>query len=257
MSKPALLGIALLLITGICPRSSLAATPLYGITYLDQGYCGVTGVEIQNSRRLSYNHSFDATGANGQVCALHGTIRNGKLYGYAEAVTASSYDSSAYAGLDAYFFDTFSITGPAGESGQFNVAMTFNGTDDNTCSGGCTVGDLVDSFSLLQNGIVIPGIQYSGIIATIYKSPGAKAHQTITVTITLDAGSTVVLGELLQLRDVVVNEGAGGQITLSGSHNQQQTAFFTVTPVTSGFSFTTASGLTYAPAALDTEGVEQ
>ena len=239
----------LLLAAGICPHKSFAATPPYGVTYLDQGYCGVTGVEIQNSKRLTYNHQFDATGTNGAVCDLHGTIKDGKVYGYALAATGSGYDGSAYAGMDAYFFDTFSIAGPSGESGQFNVTMTVNGTDDTACSGSCTIGDLVDSFNLLQNGTVIPGVEYSGIIATIYVSPGAKAHQTMTVTITLDAGTKVVLGELLQLRDVVVDEGAPGQITLSGSHDMQQAGFITVTPVTSGFSFTTASGLTYAPAA--------
>jgi hypothetical protein len=55
-----------------------------------------------------------------------------------------------------------------------------------------------------------------------------------------------VLGELLQLRDAISNQGSSAEQTIAGSHSGQQTAFITVASLTPGFGFTTASGLTYA-----------
>jgi hypothetical protein len=165
---------------------------------------------------------------------------------------ADHNETTSYVGMDAYFFDTFYITGTDGQEGQFQINMSFTGDVTTNCAAvnapppDCQIDDQVNTFNLLENGTVIPGQEYSGIIATIHKTVGSPKHQTMSVTIYLSAGSSVVLGELLQLRNYIQNEGSSGEMTFTGNHSGQKTAFVTVASLTPGFAFTTASGLTYA-----------
>ena len=195
---------------------------------------------VQNVSLLSDSDNFSLSSPNGAAATFTGSIANGALHGYSQIMTGSSFDGNAYVGLDAYFYDNFHITGPSGQSGVFQISMNFDGSG--VVTGGAALGDYVNNYDLLENGTVIPGIQYSGIIGTLSIPYGsANTHLTTTVNLTLAAGSTVLLGQMLQMRSVLQNEGTSGTLTLDDSN----TGYFTVTPLTQGFGFSTASGFAY------------
>jgi hypothetical protein len=221
------------------------ATPPYGLSYYDQ-VLTITGVEVQNLKKHNYSHQISASDTFGDTATLEGSISNGKLHGHAKTVVG---EHSSYAGMDAYFFDTFYITGPAGQTEQFQIDMTFTGSVATNCKpeyspGLYCLGGGLNTFTLFENGVVIPTLEYEGKQATIYKLPGSPNDQTASVALPFEAGTSVVLGELLQFRNIAENEGATGYVTFG--HDGEETAYFTVTPLTPGFAFTTASGLPYA-----------
>ena len=221
----------------------------FGITFSDQGGCtgcpGRSVVNLQNAPLVSYSDRFSQSGTSGALANFSGSIDNGALHGYSQINTGSSFDGNSEVGMDAYFFDTFQISGPAGQSGQFDITLNFDGSGKT--SGTAAVGSYANTYNLLENGTVIPGIQYTGMVATLAIPFGASATQkTSTIHLTLASGSSVVLGQLLQIRSAMQNEGSSGAITIDDSN----TGYFTVTPVTQGFGFTTASGLTYSQSAV-------
>jgi hypothetical protein len=246
------------LLCGI-PSISRAQTPLFGICFFDQGYAGSLdepGVNYQDLKRLSFGSQLTATDpASGSTNSLQGAVSKGKLYGYAQASAGTEFQTSSYVGMDSYFFDTFYITGPAGATGQFTLNLTLNGTVTGTCVSspqGCQVDDLIDNFVVLENCTANPA-QCGSVVGLVQKNLGSPNHQSVEVTVSFPAGTSVVLGGLLQLRDLVQNEnpGGGGSLTFMGGKSTYQTGFFTFAPVTPGFMFTTASGLTYAAATQD------
>lgn len=195
---------------------------------------------MENDPILSYSDSFLQSGSSGAVANLSGSISDGALHGYSQANTGTSYGGNGYSGLDAYFYDTFHITGAAGQSGEFQIQLYFDGSGVE--SGDPEIGDYVNSYNLLENGTVIPGQQYSGIVSTLSVPFGsATTELTTTVDLTLASDSSVVLGQLLQIRNVVVNAGNSGSVTIDDS----DTGYFTVTPLTPGFGFSTDSGYLY------------
>ncbi len=108
--------------------------------------------------------------------------------------------------------------------------------------------DYVNVAQLYENGIVDPGQEYAGgvFLDPLNKGVGNAYYQSESTVLTLPAGSSTTLGELLQIRTEIGNEfGVGGTLTLDDSN----TSFITITPLTPGFSFTTASGLSYVPEA--------
>jgi hypothetical protein len=217
--------------------ASAVIVPSYGLTFFDQGFAepyptGVAqsapGTNVQNSQQLSYSDSFALSSSTGATSTFSGTIDGTQLHAFS---ATSGLEGNAYNGADEYWFDTFTFL-----PGTYSVNLVFDGTLTDSVPG--DVADLVDSFSFLENGTVVPGLEYSGIVATLYGQNGTSQQQSVQLSFT--SATTIVLGELLQIRNDVV---VGGGITIDDS----DTAYFTVTPLTSGAGFTTASGLTYAP----------
>jgi hypothetical protein len=226
----------------VLPALGVSA-PLYGVTLWDQGSAppvSSPGVDVQNLQQLSYSDSFSLTSTGG-TSVLSGSIDNGALHAYAQA--SSSNGSEVYANLAEYFYDTFTAVGPAGQTGQFLINMTFTAseTETNEYYG----SELYNELTLVENGTIVPAQQtYQGGIQAINVNAVSPPTQTNSAIVYIQSGSSVTLGDLLQITDQVV--GYGGGYTSTATMNDSDTGFFTVTPVTPGFSFTTASGLTYS-----------
>jgi len=195
-----LCGMLLLMCVGIAD-SSYAGT--FGLTFFDQGYAGGANptIDVQNLPQLSYSDSFSTSGVTGSA-AFSGSISGGLLRAY--SFTSNPDYGEAYSNADLYVFDTFHIAGPTGSTGRFTFNMVFDGTVAETGTG---QAGLSDGYNLLANGTVIPGIEYSGIVNAIYKVPGSASHESSSVTLDLSAGTSVVIGELLQIRNDEVGEG--------------------------------------------------
>jgi hypothetical protein len=192
--------------------------------------------------------------------ALSADTANGNigLHGSATAAIGGvpGFLSPGYAtdGFDLYEYDTFQIGGPAGAAEQFQYNLTLNGSVSGT-----TVGGAIDAYGALQlfsdsnweePGTVIPfttcnyGLEASnnpcGMLASVYLTPNSSGG-TVTGILTLIGGTTVQLGDLLWAR-----ASAGNAVSESSFFDASDTGFFTLTPITPGASFTTASGLSYA-----------
>jgi hypothetical protein len=234
---------SLLLLTVLCLLPRFASASSYGLILSGSGACtGCNAIPQINEQDAitSFSSNFSESGTAGSLAALSASIDYGFLHGYTKAATGTLFDANANAGLDAYFYDTFYITGAAGTSGIFQITLNFDGSS--TATGSPAIGTYVDTYNLLENGTVIPGIQYLGIVSTLGIPFNSGSNQlSKTVNLTLTAGTTVVLGELLQMREQMINEGSPGSITIDNS----DTGYMLVTPMTSGVGFTTASGFLY------------
>lgn len=117
------------------------------------------------------------------------------------------------------------------------VGLVFDGTLTKNVPTS-SIGDLVDTFNFLENGTVIPGAQYSGMVATL--APGSQQ----SLQLSFSSATSITLGGLLQIRNDIgdLDSPTATGITIDDS----DTAFFTVTPITNGAGFTTASGQSYS-----------
>lgn len=184
------------------------------------------------------------------------------LHGFA---TASASDPTHYgstgasADFDLYAWDTFEIGGATGAAEQFQYTLTLDGrafassTPDSTAYGYYQL--LADS-SWTSFGTVSPyvncnyGVEANGnpcsLIATLDLSalnPSTQGSQTLSGILTLIGGTTIQLGQFLDARVSASNEYADSS---TASFDASNTGWLTLTPITPGASFTTASGLSYA-----------
>jgi hypothetical protein len=213
---------------------SADSTPSYGLTSSEQGDAEQAGflgqavplTYVENLQQLSYPGYNFALSVGSTTSTFSGSINDTQLHAFSATSTPGG---NAYNGGDEYWFDTFNFL-----PGTYDVNLVFDGTLTESAP---DIYDLVDTFSFLENGTVIPGLEYSGIVATLYGQNGTAQQQSLQLS--FSRPTSIVLGELLQIR----NDIGAGSITIDDS----DTGYFTVTPLTSGAGFTTASGLTYSP----------
>ncbi|HUO12623.1 MAG TPA: hypothetical protein VMU37_07695 [Caulobacteraceae bacterium] len=196
--------------------------------------------------------SLSLTQANGNI-ALHGSLVDSNTGSIYEAGLASS-------GFDLDATDTFYIGGSTGGSEQFEYTLYLNGSSTTSSDpappygyaaayGGLGLyantywngaGELpADAVCSASYPAYYEGNQ-CGLINSVQLPSGGNGG-TVSGVVTFVGGSTVSLSEYLWGR-------AGVEEDLSGSadFNALDTGYFTLTPITPGASFTTASGLTYA-----------
>jgi len=227
-----------------------------------------------------YNHPFVSsepfsqsasatTGGASAALSISATPNNGNmgLHGSASAAldTGSQFEdpgAQAEAAFDLYAYDTFYIGGAQGAVEQFQYALTLDGNAKGYTDGVADPSLSYGGLGLFSNsnwtdfGSVSPfsscdytGSGYAaadgnpcGRVGSIDLNINSPASQTLYGILTLVGGTTVQLGELLWARPSV-GEGVTSQ---SAAFDASNTGFFTLTPITPGASFTTASGLTYA-----------
>jgi len=227
------------------------ASPSFGLTFFDQGLacqlgspCGsYPGVNVQNSPQLSYSDTFSLSSAS-TTSTFSGSIDGTLLH----AFSATSFPSggtfqgytNAFSNADEYWFDTFNFM-----PGTYSINLVFDGTVAQNLPLG-SLFDLKDAFSLVENGTIVPGNDYDGVVSTLYY-PGSEQ----SIQLSFSSSTSVTLGGLLQVRNQIgTSDGsqAGGSLTIDDA----DTAYFTVTPLTDGAALTTASGETYASAPVAT-----
>jgi hypothetical protein len=233
-----LLGLLCLVLPGSLRADS------YGLTFFDAGYVG-SGIDpgapfspgypgypdpsypgsnwvAYNSPELSAADSWSISGGDPYpgTSTFSGSISNGGLHAFSQTTGVGGSSSDA----DLIFFDTLTFSG-----GQYLVTFTLDGTQTSP-----PPGIVINRLSVYENGTadaVGPG-GLSGSIGSI-NGPG-----TGSVVIDAAAGESDTLGEDLQIRNELSSSGV---ITIDDS----DTAYMTVTPLTPGSSYTTASGLSY------------
>ena len=181
-----------------------AQASTYGLGFFDQAYAAsqsgsqyYPGVNVQNLQQTSYSDSSSVSAGPASATISGSITSDGALHGYSQTAVPlpGGAGATAYANLDAYFYDTFYIAGPSGQSGTFAITMNFDGSAPCVAAGCISAngqtGDLFDAvntFNLVQNGTIIPGAQYGGIIGTLTIAPGQTSTLTKTVDLTLAAG---------------------------------------------------------------------
>jgi hypothetical protein len=156
-----------------------------------------------------------------------------------------------------YAYDTFHIGGATGAAEQFQYTLTLNGIVQTIADPPAVTSDANGALQLFADsnwtepGTVLPFTTCTnnleadnnpcGLLASVYLNQGSPNGGTLTGTLTLIGGSTIQLGELLWGRT-----SADEAISEIATMNASDTGFFTLTPITAGASFTTASGLSYA-----------
>jgi hypothetical protein len=230
----------------------------FGLMFVDQGYVdggavvspGYPGYPspsfpgsyiVANSSQLSASDSWSLIGSNGGTSKFAGSIDGRFLHAYSNTATAAPSEGSGYNGTNLSWYDTFHFSGPAGQTGQYLINYSLDGPI--TVTGNDDVFDLVNDLFINENGTLsLPDLGFTGgSIGECGLGPC-----TGSVLISAAAGETDTLGEELELRNDIgaVNGSEAGSLTVDDSN----TATFTVTPLTPGFGYTTASGLSYAPA---------
>jgi hypothetical protein len=212
-----------------------------------------------NLQQQSYSRSFDSgvieNPQYGRVrAAQSGSVALGSMSGYSSSFAhelfppPGYYQNSSFAAAHLFlkYNDTFTAVGPSEQDGEFAIEMTLD----------CTVSipewliydsmqyNFVASYLLINESITCENSQWCG---RIYGGAGWPERQTITRIIRLRSGDSAMIGQYLQLMDGVranyAQEWGGGTSTI-----YLKNSYITVTPLTPGFSYTTASGHDYTVA---------
>jgi hypothetical protein len=219
----------------------------FGISYWDQGITGWQSEEtpfLRNLQQTSYSNAFNLTDGYGEFSQMSASIANGGLHVYSSvSVPAAPLGGAgAYNGVNEYWWDTLrfsqagvvriSVTLDGGVSGSANPALSLALNQAQFSEGG---NEFCDDSSC-------PDSQYLPL-ATV------NPNLTTTFLLSVDAGDHA-FGEFLQVRNEVQSPACGtddaGYRGCSQIIDDSTTAFFTVTPVTPGLTFTSASGFSYA-----------
>jgi hypothetical protein len=238
--------------------------------------CGVND-QFQTSVPYTKDGSV-AIGAASGTASVSATINNGNvgLHGFSQSdvsVNADAKNAYAEGGFDLYAYDMFTITGTPGTRAQFQFILTLRGSASelsSTLGANGSTGELglfVNS-SWSGPGTVIfnascadggsnafgqgsadsSGNPCGGLLGAIqlgntgvYPTSG-----TNSATLSLAVGSTVEIGEYLYGRTGAYGSSYGGAEPSEGVFDVADTGWFTVTPLTPGAGFITASGLDYS-----------
>ena len=235
----------------LAPRQASADS--FGLSYFQQveaagpdgedispGYFDIPG-PILDLPQSSYSDGYTAT-TRGATSTFSGSISGTQLHAYSSTSIAgqgAGIFMRAYNGADLYWFDSFTFS-----AGSYTVDLVFDGTTTETNLDGpnAEAYHVINRFQFVQDGTIIPGTLYGGIVATL--APGERS----SLDLVFASETTVTLGGLLVMRNAIRGSGPSSftaGLVLDNSH----TAFFTVTPMGAGAAFTTASGFTYAPGA--------
>jgi hypothetical protein len=204
-----------------------------------------------------------ADAANGNL-AVHGVAQS--------AVSSPTYVSigEGDTAFDLYAFDTFTIQGAPGHLNQFNVTLSLNGSAVASPINGASAGIAYGGLQLLENenylGQAGSFADVGGCAFYFQGNPCGVATQlplrwdqsqptSVSTTLSLASGSTVQLGLYLWAREAAYLEDGSG--VESAAFDASNTGWFTLTPITDGASFTTASGLTYAASPEGGPGVPE
>ena len=232
--------------------SGPANADIFGLTFIIcvQGTPeAIASINVQDPLAYFHSDSFSLANSTGtRASAVSASIDGGGLHAYSQVTHFGPGQSAA--AVDLYVFDTFHIAGPIGQSATFTFNLTFDGIITTAGSGADT---LVDTYNFFATDQAVTDwtslFQSNHRIDTISKGLDSPFQQTSSDALTLQSGSTVVIGALLESRiDVIDQSGLfelhhGGTATI----DNMNTGFFTVTSPL-GFSYTTDSGLTYLSA---------
>lgn len=253
------------LFAAVCTVGEAQATPLLGgIAYVDAGAtgCSETGPPAQslvlpdlfyqctgpNAITTVSGHMQGYIGGNQVVGSNVGLGAFGDVY----ADDFNFTDIYAFAALDLFWFDTFTATGTGGL-----YQYTLNLYVGQLVSGG--TGLAYGGYDLWENEIYQAGNgvgnngcvnspSYCGLIdrlnfTTVSGEPGG--YGVVTGEISIPAGTSVQLDEYMYGRAGTNFIDAPGTIG-EGIFNAINTGYMTLTPITPGAGFTTASGFTYS-----------
>ncbi|HXS98784.1 MAG TPA: PEP-CTERM sorting domain-containing protein [Candidatus Limnocylindrales bacterium] len=263
-------------LAGISAAGTILPTSGYSVQYQVNANGNIPGtVEVLDGAGLSYTGSQDAS--TPLCCSASTTVSvaasGGNLGLHGTADTALTVGGRSLANFDLYAFDTFTITGTGTET--FNYSVVLEGTesltgapsfDDNSgvSSGvflianqqyttwgtfsnlnvGCTSSNFGGGNDCGTIAFKQTSLCASGTCITTHSGP---LDATLSGTLTFSAGQKIQLGLYLFARTGSYNI-LGPANDLQTEFDAGNTAYFTLTPVTNGAGFTTASGLNYSSA---------
>jgi hypothetical protein len=244
--------------------------PPYGLTLVQSGYADQTILPVSpvfsvtNFQAIAYQDSWVCPGEL-SYSEFSGSVQfsNGLIHAYSicDLLPGAQYGSGSSAVADLALYDTFYISGPAGQSGQFQITLTFNGGEPTSlpldeigpetiygAAGGTFAAQVATNSAWITWGDAgsFPILTLNTPLTASTNSP-ALEPETSNAVLSLESGSSIVISELLAMRNVI--EDAEFVTVPGGSVMEAGAASMTVTPLTSGFGFTTASGSSYSPPA--------
>jgi len=232
--------------------SAALATPLVGITSLL--LAGNTEVDTFNATSIPFSQSLTETpgGVDQSGDSASYSAGNVGLSGNASSFSPSGANQNS-AGFQIYYDDTFYIGGTGLQT--FGYTLTLNGTDqggDPLAYGyvGLYMNSTLASWSNVVPdsnctgaGPSVPGGDGCGLLNSVALTGPANPGGSISSEFVVEGGTSVELGLSLSGGAVTTGNNVGDP---SESASYVSTGFFTLSPVTAGASFTTASGLTYS-----------
>jgi hypothetical protein len=213
-----------------------------------------TLIIVSTSPSLTYSNNQSAVdGGTGSV-NVSISSGNGNVALHGSATSDAPSGSQANAAFDLYWYDQLNITGTGPETFQYTLTLDGSaGLNPSTAaesgiSGGLSIytnasyqtwGTITDDPGFC--GFTCGAIPFSGIGSSNNTFNGS----TVTGDVTFLGGQSIELGLYLWARTGAYNFDTGSNNILA-EFNASDTGYFTLTPITPGAGFTTASGLTYA-----------
>ena len=206
---------------------------------------------------IPFNQTVASSGTGTGLATATVSKSNGNLLlqAYASAVSPNVLQGESFGNIDVFFNDTFYIGGTGTQQFQYTLNLgalasgSYWGATDSDFSARGTLG-LEENSTLTGWGTIrqdndfcsssCPNGQIASVEVQANRYNASASGGTYTGYLNLSGGETIELGLYLSIRDLAV----GGQAT----YDLGDGAYMTLTPVTPGASFTTASGLTYASA---------
>jgi len=245
---------------GIAGFTQYSATDTGGQTvspgYFSDGPLPFSGTGVSPDGLATVTVNTSASTANGNL----------GVHGFIAVNTADPNQASGYGAFDIYASDYLTITGPVGAFETFAYTLTLKGSASVAYDGALGDDEAYGGFSAFIDsywaapGRVLPdaicdnptGFTCGGFTGEPLSWDGQQSGDSVSGTITLEAGTTVELGEYMSGRATLDDVGCtGGYTGGCPSANQAlldmgDTGFLTLTPVTPGAGFTSAAGLTYS-----------
>jgi len=241
----------------IAASQTAMADPLYGIAYSLQAYGGA-GSPSPNpdetdltSSSLPFSDSVSSIGTGAGNASISVSIGNGNvgLHGLGSASTPGG--NGSYGSFDLFYYDTFYISGSGLET--FNFTLNLDATVTSTYPTGQEQADgsstsAYGGLELGENGSYVTWGTVTGCCyGSISVESGDPVDNSYSGSLQLQGGTSVELDLYLYAR-TLSNAPLDTTADISSEFDALNTAWLTLTPVTPGAGFTTASGLTYAAA---------
>jgi hypothetical protein len=208
-----------------------------------------------NSTAIPYFNTV-SSGANFATVSVANANGNVGLHG--SAGSSSGVWQSGSGDFDLFYNDQFTFNGSGAEIFQYALTLNASASVVGNTAAGFGESEAYGALGLLQDS------EYSGqwgstqceivngdcevAYLQAYWAGSDPVSQSATGWLQVNGGSTVDLGLFLWARTGTYNDPIeiGDTPNITALFDAEDTGFFTLTPVTLGADFTTASGLTYA-----------
>ncbi len=196
------------------------------------------GVSVQLQGVNSYSDQFSLS-VPGGTSIFNGSISGGDILARLQTTISPGVSSSI--GADFWWSDTLTALGPTGQTGIFLIHLFFGETATATVPNAAALQDVVYHSALIDRstGPLLLAESVSLL------NTGGTFRRSTSIVVSWAAGLTYQVTTSLQIRNLIsAINGVSSEVV---SYDESDFVGVTITSLTPGFAYSSASGITYSP----------